>query len=201
MQAFLKLKQLDLEFDKRYIMNYLEKFRYIRTFIFDVDGVLTDGKIILAESGQQLRAMNVKDGYAIKQALNQSYNVVIISGAYSEGVANRLDYLGVEDYFLGVDDKVDIFEDYIESRNLDAGEVLFMGDDLPDYPLMRLVGLPVCPSDAVPEVLDLAQYVSPHKGGDACVRDVIEKVMRLQGKWLPWQQVASAEHTTDSNES
>ena len=182
-------------------MNYLEKFRDVHTFIFDVDGVLTNGNIVLTESGMQLRTMNVRDGFAIKQALSQSYHVVIISGGYSEGVASRLDYLGVKDYFLGVENKVEVFEDYIESRNIDAGQVLFMGDDLPDYPVMRLVGLPACPIDAVPEVLDIAQYVSPIKGGEGCVRDVIEKVMRLQGKWLPWKQMPTAEHTTDSNES
>ena len=111
-----------------------------------------------------------------------------------------MDYLGVKDYFLGVEDKVDVFNDFMESRKLDAAEVLFMGDDLPDYPLLRLVGLPACPIDAVPEVLEVAQYISPIKGGEGCVRDVIEKVMRLQGTWLPWEQTPSAEHTTDSNE-
>ena len=178
-------------------MNYLEKFRDVRAFVFDVDGVMTDGNIMLTESGQQLRTMNIRDGYALRQAVLQGYHVAVISGGFSEGVASRLEYLGVKDYFFGVEDKVDVFEEYIANKNIDAGEVLYMGDDLPDYALMRIVGLPTCPNDAVPEILELSQYVSPRNGGTGCVRDVIEKVMRLQGSWIPWKQNVSADHTTD----
>ena len=180
-------------------MNYLERLRDVRTFIFDVDGVLTDGNLLLLDNGKQIRKMHIRDGYAIRHALREGYQVAVISGGYSEGVADRIEYLGVEHIFLGVEDKVEVFDDFIEQFNIDPGEVLYMGDDLPDYHLLRLVGMPTCPSDAVPEVMELAQYISPKKGGEGCVRDVIEKVMRLQGKWLPWQKDVSAEHSSDSN--
>jgi len=178
-------------------MNYLEALRDIHTFIFDVDGVMTNGELTLTDDGHQLRKMNIRDGYAIKHALSEGFKVAVISGAYSHGVAARLDYLGVRDAFLGVDDKVDIFEDFVETYKLDPGGILFMGDDLPDYGVMRIVGMPTCPADAVPEIVELSRYVSTFKGGEGCVRDVIEKVLRLQGKWVPWRKNVGAEHSTD----
>ncbi len=164
-------------------MNPLEKFREIETFIFDVDGVLTNNQVLVLEEGKLLRQMSIRDGFALKMAVQQGYRVCVISGGRSEGVRQRLLSLGLQDVYLGHSDKRDAFEEIIETYELDEGKILYMGDDLPDYPLMRRVGLPACPADAVPEVLEIAQYVSPLPGGSGCARDVIEKVLRLQGNW------------------
>ncbi|MFM9948525.1 MAG: KdsC family phosphatase [Saprospiraceae bacterium] len=164
-------------------MNQLEKFRDIHTFIFDVDGVLTNNEVLVTEDGQLLRTMNVRDGYAIKHAVEAGYRVCIITGGRSEGVRKRLEMLGVQDIYVNRQEKIEAYEEYIHAYDLDEGEILYMGDDLPDYPVMRRVGLPVCPSDAAHELLEIAQYVSPVAGGAGCARDVIRKVMLLHGKW------------------
>ena len=169
-------------------MNYLEYFRDIHTFIFDVDGVLTNSQILIQENGDLLRSMNVKDGYAMKRAVQHNYRVCIITGGKSNGVIKRLQGLGITDIYPGVSDKIEVFNDYIRKNNIDPTGILYMGDDLPDYPVMRRVGLPACPNDAVKEVVGIAQDVSPFKGGEGCVRDVIEKVMLLHRRWLPEQQ-------------
>ena len=167
-------------------MNTLEKFREIRTLIFDVDGVLTNGDLLIQEDGQLLRSMNTKDGYALKQALQQGYRVVIITGGKSEGVVKRLQGLGITDIYSGIHDKLAVFREYVETHELDPEEILYMGDDLPDFEVMKRVGLPACPQDAVPEIMAICHYVSPKPGGKGCVRDVIEKVLRLKYKW-PYQ--------------
>lgn len=164
-------------------MNHLEKFRHIHTFLFDVDGVLTNNEVLILESGQLLRKMNIRDGYAIKRAVEEGYRVCVITGGKSEGVKRRLEGLGVSDVYLGKQDKLEAFEEILYTYELDPEGILYMGDDLPDYPVMRRVGLPCCPQNAAPELLQIAQYVSPFKGGEGCVRDVIEKVMRLHLKW------------------
>lgn len=164
-------------------MNHLEHFHDITTFIFDVDGVLTDGNVLALEDGTLLRQMNIRDGYALKQAVKEGYNVCIITGGISEGVKKRLERLGVEDIFTGVEDKLKVFTRYIREKEIDQATVLYMGDDLPDYAVMRLVGIPACPRDAAHEMFEVAQYVSPYDGGKGCVRDVIEKVLRLNGQW------------------
>lgn len=164
-------------------MNQLEKFRDIRTFIFDVDGVLTNNEVLITEDGQLLRTMNVRDGYAIKHAVEQGYRICIITGGRSEGVRKRLELLGVKDIYTNRQEKMDAYQEFIHTYELDEGEILYMGDDLPDYPVMRRVGLPACPSDAVHELLEIAQYVSPLAGGYGCARDVIQKVMMLHGTW------------------
>lgn len=166
-------------------MNHLEKFRDIHTFIFDVDGVLTNNEVLVLEEGQLLRKMNIRDGYALKRAVREGFRVCVITGGKSEGVRKRLEALGIPDVFLGRQEKLDTFKEYLTANDIDPAGVLYMGDDLPDYPLMRRVGLPACPQDAAPEILRIAVYVSHRKGGDGCVRDVIEKVLRLQGKWNP----------------
>ena len=165
-------------------MNFLEKFNDIKTFIFDVDGVLTNSELIILENGNLLRKMSTRDGYAIKRAIQQGYRVAIITGGNSLGVVARLKGLGVTDIYKGVENKIDAYEEYLYTYEIDAGEILYMGDDLPDYPVMRRVAIPTCPADAAHEVIEIAQYVSPLKGGEGCVRDVIEKVLRLHGKWL-----------------
>lgn len=165
-------------------MNYLEAFRQIRTFIFDVDGVLTNNLVLILEDGKLLRQMNIRDGYAIKRAVQTGFRVCVITGGKSEGVRERLQALGVTDIYLGRQEKLEAYEELVEAYTLKEEEILYMGDDVPDYPVMRKVGLPTCPADAAPEVLAIARYVSGYRGGEGCVRDVIEKVLRLQGKWL-----------------
>lgn len=164
-------------------MNHLEKFRDIRTFIFDVDGVLTNNEVLVTEDGQLLRTMNIRDGYAIKHAVSEGYRICIITGGRSEGVRKRLEGLGVQDIYVNKSEKLEAYEEYVHMYDLDEGEILYMGDDLPDYPVMRRVGLPTCPSDATHELFEIAQYVSPIAGGHGCVRDVIQKVLLLHGKW------------------
>lgn len=166
-------------------MNYLEKFKDIQTFIFDVDGVLTNSEIIVLESGKLLRKMNIRDGYAIKHAIKKGYRVVIITGGKSEGVVTRLKNLGVEDVYYGISDKVDAYEEVVYSYDIHPTKILYMGDDFPDIPVMHKVGIAACPRDAAHEVIEIADYISPINGGKGCVRDVIEKVMRLHDKWLP----------------
>lgn len=164
-------------------MNYLEVFRDIRTFIFDVDGVMTNSDLIVLENGHLLRKMNVRDGYALKQAVKKGYRVAVITGGSSSGVVQRLKALGIVDIYSGVEDKLEAFEEYLYTYDLDANQVMYMGDDLPDYEVMRKVALPACPRNAAPEILEIAQYVSVLNGGEGCVRDVIEKTLRIQSQW------------------
>ncbi len=164
--------------------SYKEYLEHISTFIFDVDGVLTDGTIAVTTSGEMLRTMNIKDGYALKTAVNKGFNVCIISGGTNEGVRLRLEGLGITDVFLGAHNKIDQLNQYLEKHQLNIKNVLYMGDDLPDFPVMNLVGLPCCPQDAVPEIKAISKYVSHKNGGKGAVRDVIEQVLKVQGKWL-----------------
>lgn len=164
-------------------ISYKQLLPKINTFIFDVDGVLTNGMLTIMPDGELVRHMNVKDGYAMKNALNKGYRVCIISGGTNEGVRNRLMALGIEDVFLGAHDKIKQYNQLIEKYNLKPENVLYMGDDVPDYPVMKLVGLPACPNDAVREIQQVSKYISDKKGGDGCVRDVIEQVLRVQQKW------------------
>lgn len=164
--------------------SYKEYLKHITTFIFDVDGVLTDGTIMVTTQGEMFRTMNVKDGYSLKTAVEQGFKVCVISGGTNEGVRVRLQNLGIKDIFLGAQHKTEILEDYMQKNNLTRENVLYMGDDLPDYHIMQEVGLPTCPQDAVPEIKALSKYVSHKKGGKGCVRDVIEQVLKVQGKWI-----------------
>ncbi|HAB27900.1 MAG: 3-deoxy-D-manno-octulosonate 8-phosphate phosphatase [Xanthomarina sp.] len=164
--------------------SYKEYLEHISTFIFDVDGVLTDGTIAVTTSGEMLRTMNIKDGYALKTAVNKGFHVCIISGGTNEGVRLRLEGLGITNVFLGAHNKIDQLNQYLEKHQLNIKNVLYMGDDLPDFPVMNLVGLPCCPQDAVPEIKAISKYVSHKNGGKGAVRDVIEQVLKVQGKWL-----------------
>ncbi|MBT8304588.1 MAG: HAD-IIIA family hydrolase [Bacteroidia bacterium] len=163
--------------------SYKEYLEHITTFIFDVDGVLTDGTVIINTNGDLLRNMSIKDGYSLKTAVDQGFNVCVISGGSNEGVRKRLEGLGLKDIFLGVSNKIEKFKSYLESKGIKKENVLFMGDDIPDFPVMKLVGLPCAPQDAVPEIKNISKYVSHKKGGKGCVRDVIEQVLKVQGKW------------------
>lgn len=172
-------------------MNVLELFKNITTFVFDVDGVLTDATVLLLENGLQARQMHVKDGLALQMALRNGYKVIIISGGTSEPVIRRLQYLGIEEVHLGLIDKLKFFDGIREQYILDWKEILYMGDDLPDLPVLEKVGMPCCPQDAVPEVKAVSQYISPVAGGRGCVRDVIEKVLKLNGHWKYLPEVPS----------
>jgi 3-deoxy-D-manno-octulosonate 8-phosphate phosphatase (KDO 8-P phosphatase) len=163
--------------------NYKTKLHQIKAFAFDVDGVFTDGTVLVAESGYLLRAHQAKDGYAIRCAVTQGYPVGIITGAASPTVTKRFDMLGVTDVYLNARDKIEPFYHFCAKYSLDPSEVLYMGDDIPDLEVMEVCGLPCAPSDAAQEVLKAAQYISLYAGGKGCVRDVVEQVLRLHGKW------------------
>lgn len=172
-------------------MNVLELFKPITSFIFDVDGVLTDGTVLLLENGIQARRMNIRDGFALQMAVKNGYRVLIVSGGNSPQVVNRLEKLGINDIHMSVNDKKEFVADYLSKNNISKEQVLFMADDLPDLPAMSIVGLPCCPADAITEIKEVVQYISPLKGGDACVRDVVEKVLKLNDHWHYREDVAS----------
>ena len=163
--------------------NYKEIMNDITTFIFDVDGVLTDSSVHITSTGEMLRIMNIRDGYAMKAAIESGYKVCIISGGSNEGVKIRLRNLGITDIHLATPDKVETFKEYTELYDIRPEHVLYMGDDIPDYHVMQLVGLPTCPQDASPEIKAISNYISNKNGGKGAVRDVIEQVMKVQGKW------------------
>jgi 3-deoxy-D-manno-octulosonate 8-phosphate phosphatase (KDO 8-P phosphatase) len=165
------------------MMNVLEYFKNITTFVFDVDGVLTDGTVLLIENGLQARQMHVKDGLALQMALKNGYNVVIISGAYSEPVLQRMQYLGITEIFLATKNKKEFLDNYLSQKEINWQQVLFMGDDLPDVAVLQKAGLSCCPADAVAEVKKISKYISSINGGYGCVRDVIEKVLKLNDHW------------------
>ena len=164
-------------------MSVLEKFKSIRTFVFDVDGVMTDGSVLVYETGEQVRRMSTRDGYSLQLAVKKGYRVVVISGGSSEGVRKRLEYLGIKDIYLNVHDKVKVLDEYAKEHGLDEKDMLYMGDDIPDHGAMQHVGLACAPADAAPEIRHMAAYISSFNGGQGCVRDVIEKVLKLNGHW------------------
>lgn len=171
--------------------SYKEHLKHISTFIFDIDGVLTDGTIQVNTQGEMFRTMNIRDGYGLKDAVEKGFHVCIISGGTNEGVRVRLQNLGIKDIFLGAHLKTKVLEDYLKINNLKRENVLYMGDDLPDFEVMQEVGLPTCPQDAVQEIKAISKYVSHKKGGKGCVRDVIEQVMKVQGKWMTTNGVSA----------
>jgi len=166
------------------MLNYKSQLKQINTFIFDYDGVLTDGTVILQENGEALRTANVKDGYALQLAVKLGFNVAIISGGYSPSMRKRFEALKIEDFFLGVANKLEVLKKYLEDKGVDPGQALYMGDDIPDYHAMKEVGIACCPADAVPEIISISHYVSIKKGGKGCVRDVIEQTLKVQDKWM-----------------
>jgi 3-deoxy-D-manno-octulosonate 8-phosphate phosphatase (KDO 8-P phosphatase) len=164
-------------------MSFLQLFKNITTFVFDVDGVLTDGTILVFDSGEQVRRMNIKDGYALQLAVKKGYRVAVISGAKSDGVRIRLNKLGITDVFMQEGNKKARLESFIREKNISWKEVLFMGDDVPDYSVMQAAGISCAPADAASSIRDMAKYISPFRGGEGCARDVIEKVLRLNDHW------------------
>ena len=169
---------------------FLEKLKFIKAFVLDVDGVLTDGLILVTENGEQLRQFNIKDGYALQLAVKRGYKIAIISGGNSNGVKIRLQALGISDIFLGVDSKTDIYSAFLLKNSLSSEQIIYMGDDIPDLPVMKLAGLAVCPADAVHEIKEISHYISNKEGGKGCVRDVIERVLKIQNQWLDEQPSA-----------
>ena len=172
--------------------NILALFKSINCFVFDVDGVLTNGNLIVMPDGSLVRTMNVRDGYAIHLAIQKKYPIYIISGGNSSEVKVRLNKLGVTHIYFKVMDKKAVLNEIILENNFDPKNILYMGDDVPDLNAMQLVGLPCCPSNAADEIKTISTYISYLKGGEGCVRDVIEKVLKLQNNWDNDSQIPSA---------
>jgi len=164
-------------------MSLLQIFKSVTTFVFDVDGVLTDGMLTILPGSVMARRMNVKDGYALQLAVKKGYNVVVISGGNAQEVVERLNRLGISAVFMQVTDKMSVLTSYLQQNNLSWKEVLFMGDDIPDLEVMKKVGVACCPLDAVAEIKEISTYISPRNGGFGCGRDVIEKVLKMRGHW------------------
>lgn len=164
-------------------MNLLESFSRIKAFVFDMDGVLTDGTLLVMPGGEWIRQMHIHDGYALQLAVKQGYRVCIISGSSSGPVQERLERLGVTDIFMKVGDKAAVLSSYMHTHNLSREEVLYMGDDVPDVAVSQVAGLACCPQDAMPDMREVAQYITLKPGGYGCVREVIEKVLRIHEKW------------------
>lgn len=164
--------------------HYLKLLPKITTLIFDVDGVLTDGMVTLLPNGEQLRSLNSKDGFALQLAIKKGFRVCIITGGNSENVKSRLSKMGITDIYLRVLHKIGTYEDIKVMYDLEDEEIMYMGDDLPDFEIMQQVGIPACPNNAAREIKDISKYISDQNGGKGCVRDIIEKVLRAQNKWV-----------------
>ncbi|ANI88353.1 3-deoxy-D-manno-octulosonate 8-phosphate phosphatase [Arachidicoccus ginsenosidimutans] len=170
-------------------MNVLALFGKVKAFVFDIDGVLTNGQVLILPDihpeGRLMmaRAMSTKDGYAIQLAVKLGYPVAVISGGKNSGAELRLQALGVQHIFMGVAHKIEVFDNFLQSQGLEREDALYMGDDIPDYDILKIAGVRTCPADAVTEIKEISDYISPFKGGESCARDVIEKVLKLQGKW------------------
>lgn len=165
-------------------LNFKEELKNVKAFAFDVDGVFSSASVILHPSGEMLRTSNIKDGYAIFHAVKMGFPIAIITGGDSEIVKDRFLKLGVKHVYLKSQDKMVDFRDFLEKENLKPEDILYMGDDIPDYPVLSAVAIPTCPEDAAVEIKSVSKYISHRKGGEGCVRDVVEQVMRSQNKWM-----------------
>lgn len=163
---------------------FKEELKNVKAFVFDVDGVLSSDTSPLNEEGDPVRTANVKDGFAIRSAIKAGYPVAIITGGFIERVRLRYEKLGVEHYYDKARDKVACLEDFLSKIELNAEHVLFMGDDLVDFHIMKEVGIPTCPKDAVEEIKSISKYISNKNGGQGCVRDVIEQTLKSQQNWF-----------------
>lgn len=164
------------------MINY--DLKKITTIVLDVDGVLSRSTIGMSAEGNPLRTLNIKDGYAIQLAVKMGLRLVIITGGKDDAIVKRYEYLGMKDIFMGCAQKIETYNRYCKENNINNDEVIYIGDDIPDYEIMKLVGCPCCPKDSASDIKDIANYISPYNGGDGCVRDVIEQVLRAQGHWL-----------------
>lgn len=165
----------------------LNPFQQITTFVFDIDGVMTDGSVNVLETGEHYRTFHIRDGYALERAVQAGYRICVITGGKHEGVRKRLQNLKIHDVFMGSGgkSKLQIYQDWLNQVQIPESNILYMGDDLPDYEVMiRRELFSTCPADACDEILSIANYISPKNGGKGAVRDVIEQVMRAKGEWL-----------------
>lgn len=164
--------------------NFKEELQNVKAFVFDIDGVLSTQTIALSLWGIPLRTVNLRDGYAIQLAVKKGYRVGVISGANSKEYIKRLKTLGVNDIYLNSRTKKETMKELVSKWGLDIKTVLYMGDDIPDFEVMKMVGLPACPSDADSEIKQVSVYISDKRGGEGCVRDVIEQTLRLHNNWM-----------------
>ena len=163
---------------------FKEELTKVKAFVFDVDGVLSAATQVLSPEGETVRTSNLKDGFALIYAIKMGYLICVITGGKTIDVLKRCEKIGIKDVYAGSLKKLPCLYHFLEKNNLKADEVMYMGDDLPDYPVMKLIGVPVCPRDAAQEIKDISHYISDKNGGEGCVRDVLEQVMRAQGKWI-----------------
>ena len=163
--------------------NFKEDIARVEAFVFDVDGVMTDGGIIPTPDGDFIRRYYAKDGYALAYAIREGYKICVISGGRGEMLRRRLEMLGIEDMYLNCMDKIAAIEEFITRYGLNSENVIYMGDDIPDLECMERVGIPVCPADACSEVIEASRYVSEFCGGKGAVRDIVEQVLRSQDEW------------------
>ncbi len=163
--------------------NFKEDIARTEAFIFDVDGVMTDGGIIPTLDGDFIRRYNAKDGYALGYAVKMGYKVCIITGGRGKTLENRLRMLGINRYYTDCMDKITAMREYFADEGIDPAHAIYMGDDIPDLECMREVGIPVCPADAAAEVIEASRYVSVVRGGEGAVRDIVEQVLRARGDW------------------
>lgn len=166
------------------MINYKEKLHAIRAFVFDFDGVMTDGSVWVYADRETVRCGNIKDGYALQYAVKQGYVVAVISGATSLSIDNRMASLGVTQCYTGCANKMKTYREFLEKNNLTEDQVLYMGDDIPDYEVMTHCGVAACPADAATEIKEISDYISHFPGGKGCVRDIVEQTLRLQGRWF-----------------
>lgn len=165
-------------------MNFKELLPKVKAMCFDVDGVLSTSAIPLYPNGEPMRVINTKDGYALHLAAKKNFPMAIITGGKTQAINERFIGLGFKDVYMGVHMKTDVLKEFMEKYDLDPSEVLYMGDDIPDYEVMKMVGIPVCPADAAPEIKEISVYISDKTGGNGCARDVVEQVLKAQGYWM-----------------
>ena len=163
--------------------NFKEDIARVEAMVFDVDGVMTDGRIIPTAEGDFIRCYNCKDGYALAYAIRHGYRVCVITGGYGKILERRLRMLGLQDFYIDCMDKITTLREYMKKYDLKPENVLYMGDDIPDLECMREVGMPVCPADSAPEVIECSRYISEFEGGRGAVRDIVEQVLRARGDW------------------
>ena len=163
--------------------NFKEDLTNIKAFVFDVDGVLAKQTLYLHPTGEFMQSVNTKDGFIMQYAIKKGYQIGIITGGNIESMKKRFLNLGLEHIYMASKDKIADFNDFLAKTDIKKEEILYMGDDIPDLEVMKIVGMPTCPADAVPEIKNISKYISIYKGGESCVRDVIEQVLRVQGNW------------------
>ncbi|MDD3685683.1 MAG: HAD hydrolase family protein [Bacteroidales bacterium] len=169
--------------DLKYL-NFKEILKQVDALFFDVDGVLSASNVQIGERGELVRSTNVKDGYILKYALKKGLKIIIISGGLNETVRMRYKSLGIDDVIIGSKRKIEDYKNIVAKYNLNPQKIVYMGDDIPDFEVMKLVGVPCCPADAADEIKEISLYVSPKVGGEGCVRDITEQVLRAKGLWM-----------------